>query len=162
MIYAKTQSGQSVLQNRSVALTFRQRTALIMFDGKHSSTEVLKATAGMGITQNDVDHLVAQGMLALVAGAPPSPAAVQADPAVAVPAPVPAAPEAPSENAQAHYLKAYPIATRLTAGLGLRGFMLNLAVEAASDLDKLQALAPKIMKAVGPEKFRDLNSALYD
>ena len=162
MIYAKTESGQSALHNRSVALTFRQRTALIMFDGKHSSTEVLKATAGMGISQNDVDHLVAQGMLALFAGAPPSLVAVPAEPAAYVPVPVPAALEAPSQNAQAHYLKAYPIATRLTAGLGLRGFMLNLAVEAASDLDQLQKLAPKIMNAVGPEKFKELKSALYD
>jgi hypothetical protein len=64
--------------------------------------------------------------------------------------------------AQAHYSKAYPIATRLTAGLGLRGFRLNLAVEAAGDLDKLRELAPRIKDAVGPEKFRELQSSLYD
>ena len=40
--------------------------------------------------------------------------------------------------------------------------MLNLAVEAASDLDELQKLAPKIMNAVGPEKFKELKSALDD
>ena len=67
----------------------------------------------------------------------------------------------PTLSAQQHYLKAYPIAIRLTAGLGLRGFRLNLAVEAASDLDKLKELAPKIREAVGPEKFLDLENALY-
>ncbi|CDS51633.1 FIG00933524: hypothetical protein [Polaromonas sp. CG9_12] len=68
----------------------------------------------------------------------------------------------PSATAQAHYSKAYPIATRLTAGLGLRGFRLNLAVEAAGDLDKLRELAPRIKDAVGAEKFRELQSSLYD
>jgi len=65
-------------------------------------------------------------------------------------------------SAQAHYSKAYPIATRLTARLGLRGFRLNLAVEAAGDLEKLRHLAPKIKDAVGLEKFQELENALYD
>jgi hypothetical protein len=43
----------------------------------------------------------------------------------------------------------------------LRGFRLNLAVEAAGDLDKLKELAPKIREAVGPEKFLELENALY-
>lgn len=55
----------------------------------------------------------------------------------------------------------YPIAIRLTASLGLRGFRLNLAVEAAGDITKLQELAPKIKDAVGPEKFKELHNALY-
>lgn len=50
----------------------------------------------------------------------------------------------------------------MTAGLGLRGFRFNLAVEAAGNLAQLQELAPKIKEAVGPEKFRELQSALYD
>jgi hypothetical protein len=45
--------------------------------------------------------------------------------------------------------------------LGLRGFRLNLAVEAASDLDKLKEIAPKIKAAVGPEKYLELENALY-
>lgn len=68
---------------------------------------------------------------------------------------------APSLDAQAHFLKAWPIATRLTANLGLRGFRLNLAVEFAADLTKLKELAPQIKDAVGSEKFRELEIALY-
>ena len=161
MIYTKTQLGQTVFQNRSVALTPRQRSTFIMFDGKRQLSEVMTATAGMGVTPEDVSHLVTLGLLA---------------PAMAAPQPVdaPAAPEAaavvlsvnpdglPTLAAQAHFLKAYPIATRLTAGLGLRGFRLNLAVEAAGDLDKLKALAPRIKEAVGAEKFRELQSSLDD
>lgn len=155
MIYIKTELGQTALQNRELKLTPRQRSAFIMFDGKRSVDEVVKATAGLGVTAEDITHLLSLGLLA---------APVQS---VALPV-VPAAPVSaqnadgsPTVSAQAHYSKAYPIATRLTAGLGLRGFRLNLAVEAATDLDKLKELAPKIKEAVGPEKFKELEVALY-
>jgi hypothetical protein len=171
MIYIKTELGQTALQNRALALTPRQRSAFILFDGKRDSIEVLKATSGLGVTNDDLNHLVALGLLA------PGGSGFSAS-GTTVPAPLaPAAPVAPSASsgaalsqtpdgrptlsAQAHYSKAYPIATRLTASLGLRGFRLNLAVEAAGDLDKLKELAPKIREAVGPEKFLELENALY-
>ena len=170
MIYTKTQRGQTAFQNRSVSLTPRQRSTFIMFDGKRNITEVMNATAGLGVTSEDVSYLVSLGLL--------EPAMV---PLQATPAPVadaifnttaaiegpPTAPSfspnsLPTLSAQAHYLKAYPIATRLTAGLGLRGFRLNLAVEAAGDLDKLKELAVRIKEAVGPAKFLELEHALFD
>ena len=161
MIYLKTESGQAALLSRSLGLTPRQRSAFIMFDGKRSVREVLTATQGMGITEEDVSHMVAQGLLVVVAGTAPPLGAVPVM-AAAAPALGQTVPEVPSPVAQAHYSNAYPIATRLTAALGLRGFLLNLAVEAATDLAKLQQLAPKIRQAVGPEKFRELENALYD
>ena len=154
MIYTKTEQGQAALTDRSL-LTPRQRSAFIMFDGKRSMEDVVKATAGLGVTAEDISHLISLGLIA--------PAAVQA-PTVAAAAPAVSAQNAdgsPTVNAQEHYSRAYPIATRLTAGLGLRGFRLNLAVEAAGDIDKLKELAPKIKEAVGPEKFKELEAALY-
>ena len=151
MIYMKTELGQSAFQSRSTALTPRQRSAFIMFDGKRSTPDVLKATAGLNVTAEDIEQMVAAGLLA------PTAAAVAP---VAEAQPVPGAP--PTQSAQASYSKAYPIATRLTAALGLRGFRLNLAVEAAGNLAELRDLAPKIKDAVGPEKFVELQSALYD
>lgn len=153
MIYTKTELGQSAFQDRSIPLTPRQRSAFIMFDGKRSMEEVVKATAGLGVTPEDISHLIALGMLA--------PAATQAPAAAATPVSAQNADGSPTLTAQEHYSRAYPIATRLTAGLGLRGFRLNLAVEAAGDIDKLKELAPKIKEAVGPEKFKELENALY-
>jgi hypothetical protein len=154
MIYTKTELGQAALHDRS-KLTPRQRSAFIMFDGKRSMEDIVKATTGLGVTAEDINHLISLGLLA--------PAAVQAPVAAAPAAPVSAhnADGSPTLNAQEHYSRAYPIATRLTAGLGLRGFRLNLAVEAAGDIDKLKELAPKIKEAVGPEKFKELENALY-
>lgn len=179
MIFMKTELGQTALHNRSVALTPRQRAAFIMFDGKRSQEEVLKATSGLGVTSYDVAHLVSLELLvstkvgrALDDSRPASPLAATATPGT-LPMPLPpSAPQIeavlshnadglPTQSAQAHYSRAYPVATRLTAGLGLRGFRLNLAVEAAGDLDKLKELAPRIREAIGSQKFLELENALY-
>lgn len=168
MIYAKTPLGQAAMQTRSAQMNPRQRAAFIMFDGKRDSSEVLRATSGVGVTENDVDHLVAMQFLESIGagGAGPSANAPQtAGPAQSggSPAsPLRASDDGrPSALSQANYSTAYPIATRLTSGLGLRGFRLNLAVEAAGDLEKLKELAPRIKEAVGPEKFKELEDALY-
>lgn len=157
MIYSKTELGQTALRDRSLGLTPRQRSAFIMFDGKRSADDVLKATAGLGVTAEDVSHLVELGLLVVSAVVlPPLPGPQL------VPTSAQSVAGAPSLDAQAHYLRAYPIAIRLTASLGLRGFRLNLAVEAASDVTKLKELAPKIKEAVGTEKFKELETALFD
>ena len=154
MIYTKTELGQSAMHSRAIPLTPRQRSAFIMFDGKRSLEEVLKVTAGLQVTAEDVQHMVGLGLLAA--------SAVAATAAVAPPESARNADGSPTLSAQEHYSRAYPVAIRLTAGLGLRGFRLNLAVEAAGDITKLQELAPKIKDAVGPEKFLELHRALYD
>ena len=178
MIYAKTQLGQTVFHNRSVSLTPRQRSTFIMFDGKRNISEVLNATTGLGVTTEDVSHLVSLGLLEPAMAAfqvPEAPVAQATSNALATAAAVvtvaieppsialtSSPDDTPALNAQVHYLTAYPIATRLTANLGLWGFRLNLAVEAAGSLDKLKELAPRIKDAIGPEKFRELEHALYN
>lgn len=164
MIYIKTERGLAVLQDRSFPLAPRQRSTFILFDGKRSAEEVLKATAGLGATSADLEHLLSLGLLKPFEPAPAArPSAVLTPPGNNVPTqPAPLTPASPSVDAQAHFLKAWPIATRLTAALGLRGFRLNLAVESASDLAKLKELAPRIKEAVGAEKFRELEKALYE
>ena len=163
MMYAKTAFGLASVKDRSAGLTPRQRSAFIMFDGKRDSAEVLRMTSGVGVVQSDLDHLVSLVLLA-------SPSLAD-DQALTSETSAPTVPQVavvpsmkpngmPTLSAQAHYSMAYPIATRLTAALGLRGFRLNLAVEAAGDLDKLKELAPRIKDAVGAEKYQDLDDAL--
>ena len=154
MIATKTQTGQQVLKDRSIPLTPRQRSALILFDGRRSVDDVLAATAAAGVTREDIQRLFE---LNLVADTAP-------DKTAAEEAAVHAAHEAEERHKQRtpqeRYAEAYPIATALTAGLGLRGFRLNLAVEAATSFEELLAVAPKIREAVGEEKFKPLDNAL--
>jgi hypothetical protein len=168
MIYNKTERGKLALQDRSSGFPPRQRSAFIMFDGKRNTADVLKATAGLGVTDVDVDQMVAAGWIQLMSDQELAPTALVVAPTMPVAAASTFPPGlsdtagvAPILDAQAHFLKAWPIATRLTAGLGLRGFRLNLAVESAGDLAKLKELAPKIKDAVGDDKFRELEIALY-
>ena len=171
MILFKTEAGQQAFRDRTIRLTPRQRSAFILCDGKRSIEEV--QAAGMSIERADLEQMIELGMLAALGGAatalaePPSTpggtaATAPVAPAIA-PAPqaVAAAPVASTERSpQQRYKDAYPIATRLSGGLGLRGFRLNLSIEGATSYEELLALAPKIRAAVGPDKAAELDRAL--
>jgi hypothetical protein len=139
MIPVKTALGQQVLKDRSIALTPRQRAALIVIDGKRSIAEVLQQAC---VQPEDVGRLLE---LELIEGMP-APGSVPPSPASVTP--------------QQRYAAAYPIAAKLTASLGLRGARLNIAVEGATCYDELVAVAGRIREAVGAEKFAPLAAAL--
>ncbi len=154
MSIVKTETGLQVMKDRSVPLTPRQRSVFILVDGRRSMAELLAASAAMGVSQEDVEHLFALG---LITDSAPRPSA--AEQAVAA-AHDEVLKEHNSRSPVQRYQDAYPIATRLTASLGLRGFRLNLAVEAAGNYEQLLELAPRIREAVGAEKFVPLDKAL--
>jgi hypothetical protein len=156
MIPVKTESGHQVMKDRSIALSPRQRSALILFDGKRTLAQVLDATATTGVTREDVDKLFEYGLLADA-----SPATTAAETAAAATA-AEVVKHHKQRTPQERYSEAYPIATRLTAELGLRGFRLNLAVEAAADYEGLVQVAGKIREAIGSKKYAELEDALND
>ena len=156
MKYAKTEAGQQAFKDRSPVLAGRLRTAFILFDGVKSVDQVLAATSALGFTMADVENLLRQGLIAPAAGVVPAAPPVAAGSAAAPPDAAPAS----SRTPQQRYADAYPLATKLTASLGLRGFKLNLAVEAASGYDDLLALLPRIQGAVGVEACTGLERAL--
>ena len=152
MIYVKTQAGQQALKERHASLPPRQRSAFILFDGKRTVAQVLEATASMGITAQDVQGMVDQGLLEVLS-------ATAAAAAAAAPASSGFGAEAFRSSGD-RYQDAYRIATELTSGLGLRGLPLTLAVESAGGYRELVALAPKIRAAVGDVKYARLEQAL--
>ena len=168
MIYIKTERGaQAIKDRRAVELSHGQRTALILFEGKRSLKSVLETTSALGVTAHDIDVLVSMRLLA------PAPVEVRPRaaghsefPASTLPGlphdtlgPLISVPTDPSERAE-RYRHAYPLATQLTASLGLRGFKLNLAVEAAQGFDGLVDLVPKLRHAVGEARLQPLLRAL--
>lgn len=156
MLIAKTDAGHQVMKDRSIALTPRQRSALILIDGKRTLEQVLAATAPAGVTREDLDKLLELG---LIVDAEPQRMAAEL---AAVKADAVAVEQHKHRTPQERYAEAYPIATQLTANLGLRGFRLNLAVEAAVTYEKLLEVAPKIREAVGPQRYKPLDNALND
>ncbi|HEX7890261.1 MAG TPA: hypothetical protein VF522_12950 [Ramlibacter sp.] len=169
MTLSKTAAGHQVLKDRSSGLSPRQRTALILLDGKRSLDEVLAATAQGGVTLADIHRLVEMGLVAEEGGASgPAPLdsrlpAIDSAPAPLYSEPMPLTPPAATTASQAEYeryLRAYKVAIQLTAELGARGGRLHLAVEAAENLEELVALAPRIRAAVLPLKFARFEAAL--
>ena len=88
----------------------------------------------------------AEPRLGVVAVAAPAVTAATASPAQ--PAGDASAPSEPSLAVR--YRNAYPLAVAITANMGLKGFRLNLAVEAAMGYDQLVALAPRLREAASP------------
>jgi hypothetical protein len=168
----KTELGQRAFKERLPALSTRLRAAFILIDGKRTAQDVVRATAGLGISEADIAQLEALGFIAPApdTGTEPAPLAAQgATPratesthAAPAPAQTPAvkAAHAAQTLPQELYMRAYPIATQLTASLGLRGFRLNLAVESAGGYQQLVELVPRIRDAVGAIKCRPLEDAL--
>jgi hypothetical protein len=156
MLIGKTDLGHQVLKDRSIALTPRQRSALILCDGHRTLDQLLQTTASTGVTREDFDKLMSLGLVADL-----NPEQTRAEQAAAK-AQAEAIVQHKQRTPQERYAEAYPIATALTAGLGLRGFRLNLAVEAATTYEKLLEVAPKIREAVGPDKYKPLDNALND
>lgn len=64
MIPVKTTAGLQVLKDRSVTLTQRQRTALIVIDGRRSAAEVMQSS---GAAPEDITRLFELGLAADVA-----------------------------------------------------------------------------------------------
>jgi hypothetical protein len=155
MRYTKTDAGKQAIIDRSTSLSSRQRSALIIVNGERSLEVLLKMVEGLGITLADIQHMESQGLIAKI----------QEETPVVVTNTSSAKNTAIDSNvqigeAQQRYSRAYPLATQITAKMGLRGFRLNLAVEAAGSYSQLIELFPKIRDAVGAEKAMDLEKAL--
>ncbi len=156
MKFIKTEIGQQAFKARSPLFSARQRTAFIMFDGQKTVEQVMAAATGLGLTPDDVEHMVSQEFLA------PAPgetflAEAQALRAVADQT---VADSFKAHSAQDRYKEAKPMATKLTASLGLRGFRLNLAVESAGGYEELLSLLPKIKEAAGSKACAELERVL--
>jgi hypothetical protein len=152
MRLTKTDSGQAAFKERSPLFSTKQRATFILVDGKKTVEEILASTVGMGVTHHDLEYMVSQGFLTVVGD--PVAAASLLPPPVAAPA------FASGRTDQQRYQDAKPLATQLTAGLGLRGFMLNLSVESAAGYEDLLKLLPKIQEAAGTKACRELEQAL--
>lgn len=160
MHYIKTEAGQKAFKERSALFSSRQRTAFILFDGIKSDQHIMAATPGLGLTLQDIEAMVANGFLALVA--PAGGVSATATAPVSAPAPLQAAVPDSGRTPEQRYTQAKPIATLLAASLGLRGFMLNLAVESAAGYEELLALLPKLQNALGAQACLELERALKD
>lgn len=133
-------------------MSARQRSAFLQFDGQRRLAEVLDTMSGLGVSDADIQDMVDKGFLtpSEQTSTQPAPAPEKTGGSEAL---------TPEEKAR-RYQAAYPIAIRLTAGMGLRGFRLNLAVEAAGGYDDLMKLIPSLNQALGEATTFELRQTL--
>jgi hypothetical protein len=148
----KTEIGKKAISDRSITLSPKQRSALIIFNGERSVDEVLKMVAGLGFTMADVARMIELGLLVELPDSVVAETVSKTSEALGGFVDI--------DDAQARYKLAYPLATKLTASMGFRGFRLNLAVEAAGSYSQLVELFPKIKEAAGAEKSLALENTL--
>lgn len=152
MICIKTEAGQLAFKTRSGEIPPRLRAVFILFDGRKTVDTILEMTTLFGTVREDIDYLISAGLLEETQDVAEEKALQLAQSKVTASA---------NHLQQTEMFKsAWPIATQITASLGLRGFRLNLAVEAAMGYEQLCDLLPKIREAAGEEKTRPLQQAL--
>jgi hypothetical protein len=152
MICTKTEAGLLAFKTRSGEIPPRLRSVFLLFDGKKTVDTILTMTSLFGTVREDIDYLVASGMLEVAPDLAQAHALKLAESNEIA---------AATQQLQVEmFARAWPIATQITAAMGLRGFRLNLAVEAAMGYEQLCDLLPKLKEAVGEEKTLPLEIAL--
>ena len=148
MIWTKTEAGRGEIQSRALVRERAQRTLLLLIDGVRSDAMLLSDLAGVSAA----DFLALQALGLITAAQQPA--------ALSAPPPMPAVSSAADANANAS-VDAAPldsaqftaVLTKLISSeLGLRGFVLTLAVEKAGTADELQAVAQRALTQIRARK----------
>ncbi|HYD80135.1 MAG TPA: hypothetical protein VEC06_10035 [Paucimonas sp.] len=162
-ILDKTDKGREEIATRKHGLPSRLRTLLVLIDGKHTQDELLRQVAGLGLTAQSVDELLAQGLIRFQeVAAPSSRASAPAEPEAATAQAEQSNILAPGEN-QFHALYNFYTST-IKSAIGLRGYALQLKVERAASVDDFRELRRPYLEAVlklnGKEMARSLRDRL--
>ncbi len=146
------------MQARALVKERAQRNLLLVIDGVKSEEMLLANLAG--ITATDFQSLRSLGLIAVLppsssrssaATQPPSPRPAGTSPPT--PAPVPSPVPSPVQDAPLDYGAFTATLTQMISKeLGLRGFVLTLAVEKAGTIEELQAVAQRTIAQIGDRK----------
>lgn len=137
----KTEAGRTEMRTRSLVAERVRRNLLLLIDGIKTD-EVLLASVS-GATRDDIERLQALGLVEPLA--PAAPAAGGAAPT--------AVDLAVGDDDPLGYEQFTARLTDLIASeLGLRGFMLTLAVEKAATPAELQQVARRVIAEIGTRK----------
>ena len=146
MIWTKTEAGRVEIRSRALVRERAQRTLLLLIDGVRSDEMLLSDLAG----SSAADFLTLQTLGLITPAQRPS----APDRAATLPSPaVSPTADADADAAPLDYAQFTAVLTKLISSeLGLRGFMLTLAVEKAGTADELQAVAQRALTQIRERK----------
>jgi len=180
LVFDKSDKGREEIATRKHQLAPRLRSLLVLIDGKHSTDDLLKKVAGLGLDMQSINELLDSGFIhgtEAVATAPapapiaaPNPAPSETPPGERRGTGLPAAdarvlpenngPLRSSENA-IQALHAFFNET-IKSTIGLRGFTLQLKVERATTVSDFRELRQPYLEAVLKAKGNDIARGLRD
>ena len=131
------------MQSRSLVKERARRNLLLLIDGAKTDASLLEGLAG--ISQSDFQALQELGLIAPVAEPTTGRSGRLGTP---VPVAAPVEPAAPLDYAQ--FTAA--LTQMISSELGLRGFVLTLAVEKASTIEELRAVADRTLAQIAERK----------
>jgi hypothetical protein len=143
VIWTKTDAGRIEMQARALVKERAQRNLLLVIDGVKTEEMLLANLAG--ISAADFAELHSLGLIVPVAGATNKAAAGSRGAAASA---APAAEPVPLDYAQ--FTGA--LTQIISKELGLRGFTLTLAVERASTIEELRAVADRTIEQLRERK----------
>ena len=146
-IYQKTEKGQDEIRTRAHHLDQRHRAVLLMINGEKTCEDILVQLQPLGMTQAVFDALEHDGYIRTHM---PGAAAVKAPPTTAS-APTAAASAVATSSAPSAegYQRLYRFYTEtISRYLGLRGYLLEMKVEKAGNVDELVALRETLKAAL--------------
>lgn len=151
MIWAKTDAGRIEIQKRELVKARARRNLLLLIDGTKSEEMLLAGLAGIGA--EDFRALEALALIAPLAGSVRA-AEISAAPTAA--AQQSAAAPLAERSAPLDYGQFTAALTQLISSeLGLRGFVLTLAVERAGTIEELRAVAQRTIDQIRERKGED-------
>lgn len=150
MIWAKTDAGRTEIQARALVKERAQRNLLLVIDGIKTD-EMLLANL-VGITPDDFAALQSLGLIAPIAGASGSRSGGSASGRAAVAPSTPAVAPAPDPVPLDYGQFTQALTQMISKELGLRGFVLTLAVEKAGTIEELQAVAQRTLVQIAERK----------
>ena len=147
MIWGKTEAGRLEMQTRMLVKERARRNLLLLIDGVKSDTMLLEGLAGIDAT--DFGALQELGLIVPLPESPSGRSTRGATTTNSTLAPLePSAPAAPLDYAQ--FTAA--LTQMISAELGLRGFVLTLAVEKAGTIEELRAVADRTIAQIAERK----------
>jgi hypothetical protein len=135
-IYAKTEDGVREVKERKLSLPIALRSLLIMIDGKLTVGEVLERARALRVDQDALGELERSGLIAKRFSAP-SVAEAEAT-----------SPPRSEDEAQRFVAAQRKLSDLINQNLGLRGYLLVMRLERASNLRDLHDLLPDVAKAL--------------
>jgi hypothetical protein len=146
VIWAKTEAGRSEIQARALVKERAQRNLLLVIDGVKTDEMLLASLAG--ISAADFESLRSLGLIEPAATPSGSRSGGSSSSRSAASASAAPATETPLDYEQ--FTAA--LTQMISKELGLRGFVLTLAVEKAGTIEELRAVADRTLAQIGERK----------